>query len=96
MLQGKGIILKGRMPVRLGQMPGVTRFRKKAKVGELKPLDHFPLFLKYMPVRPLLEVGVDKNQQEEDQNIAGQKNQKPTGFSHIIRPALLFFHRLSL
>jgi hypothetical protein len=62
-------------------MPGIARFRKKAKIGEFKPLDHFPLFLKDAPVRLLLEGGVDKNQAKE-QNIAGQKNQKQLGFSH--------------
>jgi hypothetical protein len=76
-------------------MPGIARFRKKAKVGEFKPLDHFPLFLKDVPIRLLLEGGLDKNQ-GKNQNIAGQKNQKQMGFSHIIRPALLSFRQLPL
>jgi len=90
MFQGKRRILKRRMPVRLGQVPGITRFRKKAKVGELQPFDHIALFLKEMPVCLLPEGGVDKNQGKK-QNIAAQKNQKKMGFSHIIRPALLSF-----
>jgi len=35
-LKRHGVILKGGVQIRLGQMPGISRFGKQAKIGELE------------------------------------------------------------
>jgi hypothetical protein len=44
MFQGQRMVLKGRVHIGLGGMPGVARFGEEAEVGQLKALDHRGLF----------------------------------------------------
>jgi hypothetical protein len=81
MFQGHGRVLERRVKVRLRQVPCVTRFRKKAKIGEFEPLDHLRFFLKRGPVSPFSDGGMDKYEDKENKTESYIDHEK-VRFSH--------------
>jgi len=41
MIQGKRMVLKGRMEIGHGRVPGIARLGEEAEVGKLETLDQF-------------------------------------------------------
>ena len=83
MLQAKGAVLEGSIPVSLGQVPRVARFRKKAEVGQAELFDKCAVFPKKRPGVGFMEAGVDK-QEKKEQYVPCQVKEKIIGFSHEI------------
>lgn len=41
MIQGKRMVLEGRMEIGHGRVPGIARLGEEAEIGDLEILDHF-------------------------------------------------------
>jgi hypothetical protein len=84
MLERHGVILKGGVQIRLGQMPGISRFGKEAQVGDLKHfyqlLFLFEGFLEILGVK----MRMDQKQESKKYYTAGDEGQVDGGFSHLV------------
>jgi len=76
MFQCDGVILKGRVEIRLGGVAGVARLREETQVGQLQFSDHPGRSLDQRDIRPALQAGVDEHRAEEQRPGAQEKQGK--------------------
>ena len=79
-IQRQGMALERGMPVRLGWMSGISRFRGQAQVGEAQVFNDFGLVLEAMKV----SLGPDRRMDEHQgkkQDVTQEEQQKFIGFS---------------
>jgi hypothetical protein len=81
MFQGHGRVLKGRVEIRLGKMPGVACFREEAKISKAKPPDQVDHLLKIAHIRLLFIRGMDEHAPQEN-GLNSDVKKKEAGFSH--------------
>jgi hypothetical protein len=80
MFQGDGVVLEGRVPVRLGRVTRVARLGAKGEIGEIELRDHLRLLLKPRQI----PCGLDPRVREGDadkQRAYGYKEKKQVRFS---------------
>ena len=79
MIQGDGMVLKGRKPVGLGQMAGVACLRKETEVRQFQPIDGFGQPGDTRGRRLPLQGGMDEHQADEH-HAGGQKGEAEARF----------------
>jgi len=66
MFQGKGTVLERCVEIGLGQVPGITGLRKKAKIGDPIYSDYLDVSPEFVRLCSLPEEGMDKHQDRQD------------------------------
>jgi hypothetical protein len=84
-IQRQGMALKRGMPVRLGWMPGISRFRGQAKVGDAQIIDDFDLFVKPGKIGLGPDHRMDEHQTKK-QKVAQEEQHEFIGFSQKPNP----------
>ena len=80
MFQGDGVVLEGRVPVRLGRVTRVARFGAKGEIREIEFRDHLHLLLKPRQIPCGLDFGVHENEADK-QCACGYKEKKQVRFT---------------
>ena len=73
MLEAHGVVLEGRMQIRLGQVPGVARLCEQTQIGELQLADQL-LFLLDDP-RIVCRTKQRMNHHQESKHADAEKNE---------------------
>jgi len=80
MFQCDGVILKGRVKIRLGGVAGVARLREEAQIRQLQFSGHPGRGLDQRDIGPALPFGMDEHRAEE-QRPGAQEEQGKARFS---------------
>ena len=84
MLERYGVILKGGVQIRLGQMPGIARFGKQTQIGKAQLLNQlFFLCQGFLEILGL-KIRMDPKQKSENGYTAGDAGQVDGGFSYLV------------
>ena len=89
MLKSHGMVLKGRKPISLGQMPSVSGFGEQAQIGDAQLLNQMFFILKGGFVRTGIYQRMDEKQQRSGNDAHGHGGQIYRRLSHF----LFLYHR---
>lgn len=85
MLEGQGMVLKGRVEIGQREMAGIIRLGRETKVREPEPADEEGLFAQGRSGGPAGPSGVRGHQPEQGQEAEGEGREEPGPARHLNR-----------